>query len=133
MSILQRLSLLIFLPITIGTGIYALARPEGTVLNVVFRHRYIHLPNWISCNLPDGLWLFALLNTYQVIWDKSSFFPKLFWSTGTTALAIATEYLQAFHFIRGTFDLMDILSYEVAFLASTCIFLTTNLKSIIQT
>jgi hypothetical protein len=123
----------ILLPLCIGTGIYAVSRPEGTLLSVAFRHGHIHLPKWIEYNLPDGLWLFALLNLLQLVWDKPGcFLQLLFWSTVTTALAIVTEFLQGAHIIKGTFDTMDILSYELAFLSSISVFFFRNHTTIIQ-
>ena len=79
----------ILAPITFGTIIYILSRPQQTALSKLFSHGIVHFPNWINYNLPDGLWLFALLNSYLLIWGKKV--RQLFvWITGTTILEFSS-------------------------------------------
>jgi hypothetical protein len=109
---LLHISVYIWLPLGFGTLIYL----KGTY----------SIPIWIRYNLPDGLWLFALLNTFAAIWGsgKSSL---VLWAVTVILLSIIMEYLQKMHLIPGTFDLWDILAYVLASLLSASIYFLTNL------
>ena len=117
-------------PLVIGIVIYLLTRPEHTLLSFLIPHGYVKLPDWVTFNLPDGLWLFTLLNGYCIVWGKQNYKPNMIWIVGTALLAAGTEVLQKFHIVGGTFDLLDISFYFIAFLATTILYFTNHLNPI---
>ena len=114
-------------PLILGTTIYAVSRPDTSILSCVGCKRYVHLPVWITYNLPDALWLFSFLSCIQIIWSKNSK-EKLIWIFGIVAASIGTEILQRFHFIPGTFDAWDIFAYILATVSNILIFRTLIFK-----
>ncbi len=66
-------------------------------------------PDWFIYNLPDGLWLYSLVQAMAKIWKghKGSIIAQ----TACIGLAVGHEVLQKFGYILGTFDLLDILAY----------------------
>jgi hypothetical protein len=83
-------------------------------------------------SLPNGLWLFAVLNLYRLLFKKHSFYQNLFWITSITLLAITTEYLQAFHLLRGTFDILDLFFYECASVVATYLAFEAHLENLLN-
>lgn len=71
------------------------------------------LSNCFLYSLPDGLYAFALFNSFRLIWRDEMAITTL-WILGLTALLILTEFLQLNHILAGTFDPLDILSYSIA-------------------
>ena len=71
-------------------------------------------PNWIKYNLPDGLWLYAVLATITLIWKRDLSRTFHLWLASTILLTFLTEFFQATHFIKGTFDWKDLLAYSLA-------------------
>lgn len=118
----------VLIPLCVGTAIY---KVNNTVL-VKLNHNVTWLPvvKWILQSLPNGLWLFALLNVYRLYYRKHSFYQNLLWLSMITLLAFTTEYLQAFHVVKGTFDLLDLLFYEFACIATTYIAFNTHLDNL---
>lgn len=82
----------------------------------------LKLSSWLIFNLPDGLWLFSLINVFIFIWkdDHLNFFK---WSLFTLFFSISSEFLQKIELIHGTFDLNDIFTYLIAFLFSISIYI----------
>lgn len=111
---------LILVPLILGTCIYAIARPESTiVLSGRGMTKAFKLPSWVIYNLPDGLWLFSLLNCLYLIWHRNSSRTKLIWIMSAFLLAVLTEVFQKYHIITGTFDYVDILAYCLALIISS--------------
>jgi hypothetical protein len=80
----------------------------------------------------NGLALYALLYAYQRAWARHTFGQALFWLTTITALAFATEFLQAFQLINGSFDWMDLLCYQIAYMAAAYHYLANNMATILR-
>ena len=128
-SILLRVFCVVLFPIILGIGIYALTRPQGTLLSGFVYNSRIHCPAWITYNLPDAIWLFSFLSCIQIVWGKNSV-EKYLWILGIAFVSIATEFLQYLHIIPGTFDVLDIFSYVLATLANLFIFRSfSNIKN----
>jgi hypothetical protein len=81
-------------------------------------------------NVGNGLVLFAILRLYYLIWDKHTFNQNLFYMTTLTAIAYITKFLQGVCIIRGSFDVLDIFFYEIAFSASVYMSLIANIEKI---
>jgi hypothetical protein len=114
--------ILIFLPLYVATTLYSIAFTQGAG-NVT-----AYIPQWILLNLPDGLIMFTVLNIYLSLWAKHTFNQNLFWITALTIIAITIEHLQAWHIIKGRFDILDILFYELAYTISIYLSFSNDLK-----
>lgn len=115
------LSLFLFF---VGGMIYLMFRDESLVMfrwcEELHIKEYIDslrmpctLPQWIVYSLPDGLWLCSYVLFISVIWnfDLKHGWPYVF---SLPAIAIASELAQAFGWVRGTFDWVDLLCYVIA-------------------
>jgi hypothetical protein len=112
----QLLILHVLLPIFLGIIIYALWRGLYCIdpTERVFPIYAEHPPNWIMYNLPDGLWLYALLATLILIWKRDLSRAFYLWLIFTIILSFLSELFQALHLIKGTFDWKDLLAYYFA-------------------
>lgn len=70
------------------------------------------LPQWVVYSLPDGLWLCSYVLFISVVWnfDLKHGWPYIF---SLPTIAIASELAQAFGWVRGTFDWVDLLCYVI--------------------
>ncbi len=72
----------------------------------------ISLYSWVKYNLPAALWLFSYMFIIRGIWLNSR--QKIIYNIflwGVPLMAIASEILQYFGAITGTFDYKDIIAY----------------------
>lgn len=71
-----------------------------------------HLPDWLVFNLPDGVWLFALLQLVDIIWagDENN---SNNWMVLSVLLAVVHEVGQYVGMFPGTFDVLDLMSYAI--------------------
>ena len=110
----------VLLPLIVGVSIYFVFRG----IPFLGFHSFLNVSGntpimaFFLFNLPDGLWLFALLSAISQIWGEST--KRWFWIITVFILAISSEFLQTLHIIPGTFDWYDIATY-------CCIFLIFNL------
>ena len=67
----KRISIHILIPVFCGFFIYVLWRKlpfldlDGNIFPLIHTD---HTLNWVKYNLPDGLWLYALLTSLYYIW-----------------------------------------------------------------
>ncbi len=115
----------------------------GILIYAVFRSVYVvdmqnkifpilttsFIPNFFIYNLPDGLWLYALLSAINVIWGNSNLKNKYIWFYIAILIAFLSEILQYFKLFAGTFDWLDILAYLFAI---TLVFFINFRKSKLQ-
>ena len=66
---------------------------------------------WVKYNIPAGLWLFAYMFVIDSIWGEDKNNVYLYFLFFLPLLALASELMQYFGMLPGTFDLMDLLSY----------------------
>lgn len=115
----------IALPVVFGIGIYILFR--GVYLIDPYERFFPVLsfrpPDWFIYNLPDGLWLYALLHTLNLVWHEYGSIEWFIWLGIAVLLAISAEFFQEIQLISGTFDWRDIGAYIIAafFFAYDCI------------
>ncbi|MDO8333170.1 MAG: hypothetical protein Q7T35_00690 [Nitrosomonas sp.] len=72
------------------------------------------LADWIKYNLPDGLWVYSLTSLMIIIW-KSYTLKSLIWICSGLLIAIISEFCQSIGVFPGTYDLIDIVFYLLAF------------------
>jgi hypothetical protein len=99
-------SLTVILPVLLGIGIYLSAEK-------------ISLPFLIKDHAADGLWAYAFASCILIVWQRHI---NIVWMIVALFAAIGFEVLQYAHFIKGTGDLYDMLTYTISF----CIALLSN-------
>lgn len=117
----NRIILTVILPLIIGGLTYILFRADslrmfkwldfiriGTNINIV-RNSIGHsnLPAWIIFSLPDALWVFSFTSFMLIIWKGSFSLHSFLWILIAPIIGLLSEIGQAFHFVRGTFDITD--------------------------
>ena len=128
---ISRVISFVLLPLVVGLFVYVYLKQGNLFLSSLNPScHYYSCPGFVKNNLADGLWLFAFLNMLQIIWKQESS-QKLTWVVTVTILSILTEFLQKYHLLKGVFDVLDILTYIIAFasslIISTIIFKKTSL------
>jgi hypothetical protein len=102
----------VLIPLLSGVLIYALWR--GIAIASSKPLFVFNIPYWLKYNLPDGLWLYALLSSLNIIWNNKPSPSLLIWVISITLLSISTEFLQKKKLIPGTYDTGDIIAYVIA-------------------
>lgn len=114
---------LVFMPLVAGAFIYLYNR-QSTPLFL----SWIGVCKTVKCpvspwalNLPDFLWLFALLNALGIIWSGNC---RMYfrWTIAAFLGTLYTEFAQKIQLISGTYDIWDTYSYIIAFILSLFIF-----------
>jgi hypothetical protein len=85
------------LPILIGVFIYRLS----------FENEYSIIKNYA----PDALWAYALASSIFIIWSRKM---NYFWLLIVIIFFVVFEILQYLHFVKGTGDVWDVLTYLIA-------------------
>lgn len=110
-----------------GTAIYVLYRPLNLYLFKLFeltntlttieqlRSSFvdINIPDWVIYNLPDGLWLLSYMLIIDMIWNSEEILKTVFLWIVPVMIA-CHEFLQLLGVVRGTWDVLDLLSYFLA-------------------
>ncbi len=65
-------------------------------------------PSWFVYSLPDGLWMMALMLVIMMIWNFKFNSQSIPWYIGTFLAGILFEAGQAFQWVSGTFDIIDL-------------------------
>ncbi len=73
---------------------------------------------WLLYSLPDGLWLYAFAFFMTSTWREAGIEARL-WRFLPLALALGSEAAQGLHLLQGTFDMVDVATYIVAFALAT--------------
>ena len=115
------------IPITLGTFIYLLFRPESLLvfqwlqtlklLDFVMIAReiidvYDKLPNWIVYSLPNGLWSYSFMFFMALIWKDSKNYIKWFFILLVVGISLGSEFGQLTGLIPGTFCVVDVFFYS---------------------
>jgi hypothetical protein len=74
-------------------------------------------------HLADGLWSYSLTSIILIIWKRKI---NPYWILGVFLIFILFETMQYFHFIDGTGDFLDLITY---LLCSTIALITNNFFS----
>lgn len=123
----------ITLSLILGTAIYVFLR-SGTYINDFITKLYT-VPSFSKCNnalidffryhLVDALWEYAFVFSMAAVFvPKGKQLLILFFAAGL--FGFVWEFLQLIHFVTGTFDPLDIVSYIAADLIAVSILLFLN-------
>lgn len=116
-----------FLPLLIGGMIYVIFRTDsllmfkwieqldlkGAVMLVRDIAGLYNLENYkiIFNTLPGGLWVYSYITFLMLIWKNEINRNNILYFVIIPAAAVLSEFLQLAGIIRGTFDILDIVSY----------------------
>ena len=124
----NRLTLTVILPLLIGGLIYILFRADSllmfrwfdsiglgqTIKSIRSSIGQPNLPSWTVFSLPDALWIFAFTNFMLIIWRDKFSGQSIPWIFIAPTIGLLSEIGQAFHLVRGTFDLTDLTLIVIA-------------------
>ena len=65
--------------------------------------------------VPNGLWLLSYCLVVSAIWGGRARRVAIGWMALLWALAVTSEFLQRWGWLRGTFDWQDVAAYSCAF------------------
>jgi hypothetical protein len=71
------------------------------------------VPAFVRNYFPDALWAYAFISVMLLIWNREI---RVFWIMVVFVFSAIFELLQYFHKIAGTGDLLDVVTYYLAFL-----------------
>ncbi len=66
------------------------------------------LPQVVENHISDGCWAYALQSCILIIWNRKI---NTFWIIVTALVAISYEMLQYLFILKGTGDMLDIITY----------------------
>ena len=119
----------VILPLLTGGLIYILFRADsllmfrwfdklgaGDFINSCRQHTVgqFTLPTWVVYSLPDALWIFSFTSLMIAIWKGKFSIHSVFWVFIAPTIGLLSEIGQAFHFVRGTFDITDLTLILIA-------------------
>ena len=119
----------VVLPLLTGGLIYILFRADSLLMfrwfdklgasdliNFCRQHTFgqFSLPTWFIYSLPDALWIFSFTSLMLSIWQDKFSVQSLFWILIAPTIGLLSEIGQAFHFVRGTYDLSDLTLILIA-------------------
>jgi len=110
------------IPVFIGGMIYIIYRPDSLIMFNWFKSlgllNYINelrksfnypISQLVIYNLPNGFWCYSITYLMIVIWKNKITKQSFLWIFSGLFIGIFTEFAQLFHFIKGTFDFVDII------------------------
>ena len=74
----------------------------------------IQIPELIKYSIPDGLWTLSYILLMDVIWSPSIRKQIIFCGI-IPIIGTASEILQLFGLVNGTFDVVDLLCYMIPY------------------
>ncbi len=87
----------------------------GKIINTVRESSgHGNLPGWIIYSLPDALWIFSFTSFMLIIWQHKFSAESIPWLFVAPAIGVFSEIGQAFHFLRGAFDMTDFILILIA-------------------
>lgn len=72
-----------------------------------------NISEWIRYSLPDGLYCAAYILLIDAIWHDDNRFIKFVIISMVPLVTICSELLQYFGFVKGTFDVYDLICYLI--------------------
>lgn len=84
-------------------------------------------PEWVRFNLPDALWTFAYILVIDCFFRHD--IPAAnhhahslrIWTAAIPLIGILSELMQGLNLVPGTFDVLDLLSYSLPYIAYSII------------
>ena len=71
------------------------------------------VPDFVKFSLPDGLYCASYLFIMDAIWHEDQGWKKYIVLAIVPVATIGSELLQGLDFVRGTFDILDLLCYSI--------------------
>lgn len=71
------------------------------------------MPDWVVYSLPDGLWMSSYLLLMYVLWYKNTSWERFVFPMLLPIFMNVTEVLQGLGLFPGTFDIYDIMCYDI--------------------
>jgi len=134
----------VIFPILLGGLIYTLYRSKNILLfdwynylgfsqNIIqfrkiFNPNDLVFSNFLTQNLPDGLWVYSFASCMLLIWRDHQSTHKYLYIIIPIFLSITSEFLQLYNVLSGTYDIKDILSYVIFSILATILFKKTYKK-----
>ena len=123
-TIVQLNIFLVFVPMLLGGLIYIFYRPLNLkmfswftslklldsilqIRELIYKNS-INLPKWIVYSLPNALWVFSGIITFQFIWQEN-ITQLVFWVSLFSFISVMFELLQLGNIIPGNFAICDIV------------------------
>lgn len=111
----------------LGGMVYVLFRPMSLIMfswftqlgleTIVDKLRQyvigLYVPDFVLYSLPDGLYVASYIVIMDTIWRNSSQLNRLTFVSVLPLFCIFSEIAQWIGFVRGTFDVMDLLCYSL--------------------
>ena len=124
----KRLILTVIFPLLIGGLTYILFRADSLLMfrwfdNIGLKEiiktarqsiGHSNLPDWTIFSLPDAFWIFSFTSFMLIIWQDKYTAQSIPWIFIAPTIGLFSELGQAFHLIRGTFDLTDLILILIA-------------------
>ena len=101
----------------------------GIVESMRFATQGLPITDFVKFSLPDGLYCAAYLLIMDSIWHKEKGVMKYITLSIVPIVTIASEALQYFGIVRGTFDILDMICYVVPPLAYIMLKINHNIWS----
>lgn len=116
---IQKYAVHVVLPFILGCCLCGIGRPLSTLiigdlLQLKTIKAIVRLPEWVTYNLPDGLWLYSFLMWLIMTWQGQKSFEAYVWFLIFIVLAFGSEVLQKLSLLSGTYDTRDVLAYFIA-------------------
>lgn len=126
-KLIKNVSLLVFLPLVIGAGIYRFLRTTRPTLFDDGQALKLPLPSALLDSAPSLLWSFALTSALLLIWKPTTQLARLAIVGTTIAVSLLFEAWQAANIGTGTFDWYDCLFSIIGCLFSVLVLQKTIL------
>lgn len=76
------------------------------VLAAGVRH---YLPRWVLFSAPNALWVYSFTAFMTELWHDSPVASRFCWLLAGPAVGVGLEVAQAYHLVRGPFDVVDVV------------------------
>lgn len=78
---------------------------------LIYKYSNTNNYSYIRNYLPDALWAYALVSAIFIIWNRK---VNYFWLLVVIFFFVGYEICQYLHFINGTGDALDVITYFIA-------------------
>ena len=84
-----------------------------TILSIRDAFGFYKLPDWVVYSLPDGLWMSSYIILTAQLWHKNYSNEALALPLTLPLFVNVSELMQALGLFPGTFDINDIVCYDI--------------------
>jgi hypothetical protein len=88
------------------------------------------VPDLVLYSAPDALWVYSFTFIMQAIWLREpQSLARTVWTLLPLVLSVGAEFGQLAKIVPGTFDVMDIVAYLIAWAAATGLIKALNRRN----